>query len=128
MNGLACTQGRETGLREPGDFKFNPLQFEVIFQQIAHTLAVISAWGPSSTSELSLDTSLQSLHSLLRTTVASAPTAELMCTIHVAQHGDRSDAVIVLQLASAPMQLSAARRAACVSGVRLLCELPGTAL
>jgi len=29
ISGYATTQGRETGLREPGDFKFNPLQFEV---------------------------------------------------------------------------------------------------
>jgi len=29
ISGFAVTKGRETGLREPGDFKFNPMQFEV---------------------------------------------------------------------------------------------------
>ena len=29
ISGVATTEGRKSGLREPGDFKFNPLQFEV---------------------------------------------------------------------------------------------------
>lgn len=29
ISGVAVTKGRETGLREPGDFKFNPLEFEI---------------------------------------------------------------------------------------------------
>lgn len=29
ISGVAATKGRETGLREPGDFKLNPLEFEI---------------------------------------------------------------------------------------------------
>ena len=102
----------------------HPVQMEVIFRQIAHALAIIHAWGPSATSEEALDAALSALRSLLGCRVScNAFVGMLLCAPQMRSTVGHLLSTL-LALASAPMRLSGARRAACVGGIQQILALP----
>lgn len=102
--------------------RLHPVQFEVVFRQIAHALGVINGWGPSSTSEEALDATIDSLHGLLSCALlGELRAAELLCAPPMRSTLGHAFSTL-LALASPPMRLSGARRATCVRAVRALCE------
>ena len=104
----------------------HPVQLEVVFRQVAHALAVLEVWGPSGTSEETLDAALRCLDALLvrGVTSGSGAAAELLFAPSLRPTTGQMLSSMI-GLAAAPMHLSGARRAACVRGVRRLCGLPG---
>jgi hypothetical protein len=77
--------------------ELHPVQLEVIFRQVAHALAVLDVWGPSGTSEETLDAALRCLDTLLGLGVAGlSGAAVLLCAPFDTRRSEQALPVIVL--------------------------------
>ena len=114
----------QSALKASSTLALHPIQAEVIFRQLGHTLYVLTVWGASGTTEEALDATLGSLDALLRCSVLdSMDMAKIMCAPLLRATTGQVISTL-LDIAGWLGQLSGIRRAACVRGIRRICELP----